>query len=43
MLGMPQHPTVVLQHPMASKTATEVDAMAERFVDAIAGALVVKS
>jgi hypothetical protein len=43
MLGMPQHPTVVLQHPMASKTAAEVDAMAERFVDAIAGALVVKS
>ena len=42
MLGMPQHPTVILQHPMASKTAAEVDGMAEHFVDAIAAALVTK-
>jgi hypothetical protein len=39
MLGMPDHPTVVLEHPMASKTEAEVDAMAVRFADAIARAL----
>jgi hypothetical protein len=39
-LGMPDHPTVVLEHPMASKTHAEIQAMAERFVAAIAGGLV---
>ena len=39
MLGMPDHPTVVLEHPMASKTQSEVDEMAVRFADAIARAL----
>jgi hypothetical protein len=34
-LGMPQHPTVVLEHPMASKTEAQVRGMAERFVEAI--------
>jgi hypothetical protein len=42
MLGMPQHPTVIVEHPMASKTEPEVSSMAQRFVDAIVGALVVK-
>ena len=41
-LGMPQHPVVVVEHPMASKTEAEVLAMAERFVDAIVSALVRK-
>jgi hypothetical protein len=39
-LGMPQHPTVVLEHPMASKTETQVRGMAERFVEAIVNGLV---
>jgi hypothetical protein len=39
---MPQHPTVILEHPMASKTEAEVASMAERFVDAIVGALAAK-
>jgi hypothetical protein len=38
-LGMPGHPTVVLEHPMASKTPAEILSMAERFVDAIASGL----
>lgn len=42
MLGMPQHPTVIVEHPMASKTGAEVLSMAERFVDAIVGALVTR-
>ena len=41
-LGMPDHPTVVLEHPMASKTEAQVLAMAERFVDQIAAGLVRK-
>jgi hypothetical protein len=41
-LGMPQHPVVVVEHPMASKTKPEVLAMAERFVDAIVSGLVSK-
>jgi len=28
---MPQHPVVVIEHPMASKTEAEVLAMAEAF------------
>ena len=39
-LGMPDHPYVVVQHPIASMTEPEVLAMAERFVDAIARGLV---
>ena len=39
-LGMPQHPTVVLEHPMASKTEVQVRGMAERFVESIVNALV---
>jgi len=39
MLGMPDHPTVVLEHPMASKTEADVDGMAARFADSIARAL----
>jgi hypothetical protein len=41
-LGMPQHPVVVVEHPMASRTEAEVAEMAERFVDAIVSALVCK-
>jgi hypothetical protein len=41
-LGMPQHPTVVLEHPMASKTEAQVHDMAERFVEAIVNGLVSK-
>jgi len=37
---MPQHPTVVVEHPMASKTEAEVSSMAQRHLDAIVGALV---
>ena len=43
MLGMPEHPTVVVGHPMASKTAADVAEMAQRFAQAIVGALVKKS
>jgi hypothetical protein len=39
---MPQHPTVVVEHPMASKTEAEISNMAQRFLGAIAGALVKK-
>jgi hypothetical protein len=41
-LGMPQHPTVVIEHPMASKTEAQVRSMAERFVEAIVNGLVRK-
>ena len=41
-LGMPQHPTVVLEHPMASKTEAQVRVMADRFVEAIVNGLVRK-
>ena len=40
VLGMPDQPRVVLEHPIASKTKAEMTSMAERFVDAIVGALV---
>ena len=42
MLGMPEHPTVIVEHPMASKTEAEVLSMAERFVDLVASGLVLK-
>jgi hypothetical protein len=41
-LGMPEHPTVVVEHPVASKTSAEILVMAERFVDAIASGLAKK-
>ena len=41
-LGMPNHPYVVVQHPIASMTETEVLAMADRFADEIARGLVQK-
>jgi hypothetical protein len=42
VLGMPEHPKVIVEHPMASKTEAEVLNMAERFVDLIASGLVLK-
>lgn len=36
---MPSHPQVFVDHPLASKTEAEVDAMAERAVDEIVRAL----
>jgi hypothetical protein len=39
---MPDHPTVVVEHPIASKTEADVKVMAERFVVAIVRALVKK-
>jgi phosphopantothenate synthetase len=41
-LSMPQHPVVVVEHPMASRTEGEVIEMAERFVAAIVSGLVCK-
>ncbi len=43
VLGMPAHPRVIVEHPMASKTEAEVCSMAERYVELIADGLVVKS
>jgi hypothetical protein len=42
-LGMPEHPVVVIEHPMASKTEDEVLDMARRFVGAIVKGVVQKS
>lgn len=42
VLGMPEHPRVILEHPLASKTEAEMLSMAERFVDLVASALVLK-
>ncbi|OGA51048.1 MAG: hypothetical protein A3F74_13105 [Betaproteobacteria bacterium RIFCSPLOWO2_12_FULL_62_58] len=42
MLGMPEHPTVIVEHPMASKTEAEVLAMAEQYVALVASGLVLK-
>lgn len=42
VLGIPDHPMVVLDHPLASKTRAEMEAAAESFVDSIAKALAVK-
>lgn len=39
ILGMPNHPQVFVDHPLASKTEAEVNAMAEAAVDEIANAL----
>jgi hypothetical protein len=32
---MPDHPKVVVEHPIASKTEADIQSMAERFVDCI--------
>jgi len=39
-LGMPEHPRVVVEHPMASKTEPEVQDMVERHLDEIVSALI---
>jgi hypothetical protein len=39
ILGMQEHPLVAMPHPLASRSALEVQAMAETLVDAIAGGL----
>jgi hypothetical protein len=36
---MPNHPQVFVDHPLASKTETEVKAMTEAAIDEIASAL----
>ena len=42
VLGMPGHPTVIIEHPLANKTENEMSSMAEHFVDLVASALVLK-
>jgi len=37
---LPDHPRVVTDHPLASRTPAEVQAMAARAADAVARALV---
>ncbi len=39
ILGMPAHPRIFIDHPLASKTEAEVIAMAEAAVEEIANAL----
>ena len=39
VLGMEGHPLVVMPHPLASKTAAEVKAIAETLVERIANGL----
>jgi len=39
-LGLPDHPRVITDHPLASRTKIEVEAMAMRAVDEIVRALV---
>lgn len=39
ILGMPSHPQIFVDHPLASKTEADVVAMAEAAVEEIAGAL----
>ena len=43
ILGMPTHPQVFVDHPLASKTEAEVKEMAEAVVDEIATALLQSS
>jgi len=38
-LGLPNHPLVVVQHPLASRNAAEVQKMAEGAVASVAAAL----
>jgi hypothetical protein len=39
-LGLLSHPMVVVEHPMASRNAAEVEAMARSVVDLVVKALV---
>lgn len=39
-LGLPNHPMVVTDHPLASRNVLEVQEMAQRAVDLVAKALV---
>jgi hypothetical protein len=39
VLGLPEHPTVVVEHPIASRTLPEVRTMAEAAVDRVAAGL----
>jgi hypothetical protein len=43
ILGMPSHPQIFVDHPLASKTEVEVIAMAEAAVEEIANALTLSS
>ncbi len=38
-LGMPEHPRVVTDHPLTSRSLEEIRAMAARAVDAVAAGL----
>lgn len=40
VLGLGDHPIVVIEHPMASRTRAAMRAIAERLVDEIAAGLV---
>ena len=42
VLGLPQHPTVVVEHPIASRTGPEVHKMAETAVARVAAGLAQK-
>lgn len=39
VLGLPEHPRVVTDHPLASRTKQEVEEMAERSVEDVVRAL----
>ena len=39
-LGLPNHPIVITDHPLASRSVVEVHGMAERAVELVAKALV---
>ena len=39
ILGMPTHPQIFVDHPLASKTEVEVKSLAEAVVEEIADAL----
>ena len=42
VLGMEEHPLIVLEHPLASKTRPQVKEMAARIVEQIANGLMNK-
>ena len=42
VLGLPEHPTVVVDHPIASRTHSEVQRMAEGAVARVAAGLIRK-
>ena len=42
VLGVPDHPIVVLDHPIASKSEAEMSGAAERAIDLVTDALVRK-